>query len=39
MSDEAAIGWISEVVLDCPEPIGWRAYRHPGGHAFCLVVP
>jgi hypothetical protein len=29
MSGEAAIGWISEVVLDC---------RDPAGHPFCLVV-
>jgi hypothetical protein len=44
-----AIGWISEVVLDCPRPVGaraapggepvpWRVYRDPAGHPFCLVV-
>jgi hypothetical protein len=38
MNHEAATGWIREVVLDCPEPIGWRVYRDPAGHAFCLVV-
>ena len=39
---EPTIGWISEVVLDGPdpggEPVPWRVYRDPVGHPFCLVV-
>jgi hypothetical protein len=48
MSDEEAIGWVREVVLDGEpvsprpgpdgEPVPWRVYRDPAGHSFCLVV-
>ena len=50
MSDETAIGWIREVMLDGPDPrpwpdsgpggapVPWRVYRDPAGHPFCLVV-
>ena len=38
---EPAIGWISEVVLDGPDP--WVLARFwagatPAGHLFCLVI-
>jgi hypothetical protein len=42
VNDELAEGRIPEIVLDCTgptgEPIPWRVYRDPAGHAFCLVI-
>jgi hypothetical protein len=46
---EPAIGWISEVVLDGPDPWvlarfwagllgGTPVARDPAGHLFCLVI-
>jgi len=34
MSGEAAIGWIREVVLDCPDP--WALARFWAGLPSCL---